>query len=72
MKLRRHNRRSLGAYALGALEAHEEHAIERHVATCDDCFNQLTQLLEVRSVLNQVPPEAFLDGPPDSRESPIA
>lgn len=65
MKLRRHNRHSLGAYALGALDPHEEHAVERHVATCDDCFNQLAKLLELRNLLSQVPPEAFFDGPTD-------
>lgn len=70
MKLRRHNRRSLGAYALGALEPHEQHAIERHVATCDDCFSQLAKLLKLRSLLSQVPPEAFLDGSPDHHLEP--
>jgi anti-sigma factor RsiW len=71
MKLRRHNRRSLGAYALGALDPHQEQAVERHVATCDDCFNQLAKLLKLRNYLSQVPREAFLDGPPDdSQESP--
>jgi anti-sigma factor RsiW len=65
MSPRRHNRRSLGAYALGALRPDEESAVERHVATCDDCFNQLADLLRLRNSLSQVPPEAFLDGPPD-------
>lgn len=68
MNLRRHNRGSLGAYALGALQPDEECTVERHVAACDDCFNQLTGLLRLRNSLSQVPPEAFLDGPPDERQ----
>jgi anti-sigma factor RsiW len=70
MNLRRHNRRSLGAYALGALQPSEERTVERHVATCDDCYNQLTGLLRLRNSLSQVPPEAFLDGPPDDGDRP--
>jgi anti-sigma factor RsiW len=70
MSLRRHNRRSLGAYALGALEPDEECTVERHVATCEDCFNQLADLLRLRNCLSEVPPEAFLDGPPEESPEP--
>jgi anti-sigma factor RsiW len=70
MNLRRHNRRDLGAYVLGALPPDEAGAVERHVAACDECFNQLTSLLRLRNSLNQVPPEAFLDGPPEDNQPP--
>lgn len=60
----RYDRTLLGAYALGALEPDEESAVAEHVATCDDCFSELADLLELRNHLGQVPPEAFLEGPP--------
>jgi anti-sigma factor RsiW len=61
----RRDRPALGAYALGALPPDEERAVEHHVATCDDCFIQLIDFLRLRNWLSQVPPEAFLNGPPD-------
>jgi anti-sigma factor RsiW len=63
-----YDRSLLGAYALGALEPDEERVVEEHVATCDDCFYGLTVLRRLRNHLGQVPPEAFLDGPPEDND----
>jgi anti-sigma factor RsiW len=60
-----HQSEFLGAYVLGALDEVEAHAVEQHVALCDACRTELDELTELRDVLGEVPPEAFLDGPPD-------
>jgi hypothetical protein len=61
-----HDRSVLGAYALGALDPAEEPAVHAHVATCPECQRELAEFVDLRQALDQVPPEAFLDGPPDS------
>ncbi|OLF18056.1 anti-sigma factor family protein [Actinophytocola xanthii] len=60
-----HDRSLLGAYALGALDPVEERAVHAHVAGCPDCQRELAEFVDLRQALDQVPPEAFLDGPPD-------
>ena len=60
-----HDRDQLGAYALGVLDADEKHAIDEHVASCPDCRQDLAELAEMKVSLGDVPPEAFLDGPPE-------
>src|SRR6266536_515122 len=56
----------LGAYALGALDPAEAAEFEqRHLATCAKCRFDLNELMALRSSLDEVPPEAFLDGPPE-------
>jgi hypothetical protein len=55
----------LGAYALGGLSAAEAAGIDEHVAGCADCRAQLTELREMADRLGEVPPEFFLDGPPE-------
>jgi predicted anti-sigma-YlaC factor YlaD len=57
---------SLGAYVLGALEDDETHEVENHLADCADCRAQVAGFAELRAELDEVPPEALLDGPPDS------
>ncbi|WP_304455496.1 zf-HC2 domain-containing protein [Nocardiopsis sp. YSL2] len=59
-----HDPELLGAYTLGALDAHEEAAVEAHLAGCEQCRAELRELDAVRGVLGELPPEAFLDGPP--------
>ncbi|MGW7686879.1 anti-sigma factor family protein [Kribbella sp. NPDC054772] len=60
-----HDRTQLGAYALGALEPSEVAAVDEHLATCAECRAELTELTEMKDFLAEVPPEAFLDGPPE-------
>ncbi|GAB3443530.1 zf-HC2 domain-containing protein [Actinophytocola sediminis] len=60
-----HDRSVLGAYALGALDPAEERAVHAHVSTCPECQRELAEFVDLRQQLDQVPPEAFLDGPPD-------
>jgi hypothetical protein len=56
----------LGAYALGALDAKEAADFERrHLQSCTQCRFDLNELMALRESLDEVPPEAFLDGPPE-------
>ena len=59
-----HDRSQLGAYALGALESDEAREVEQHVAGCAECSAELAEFEEMKAFLGEVPPEAFLDGPP--------
>ncbi|MBW0118481.1 anti-sigma factor family protein [Pseudonocardia abyssalis] len=61
-----HDRGDLGAHALGLLDADEARALEAHLATCADCRNEWESLRDTALALREVPPEMFLDGPPDS------
>ncbi|MFD7157417.1 zf-HC2 domain-containing protein [Kribbella sp. NPDC059898] len=60
-----HDRTQLGAYALGALEPAEAAEVEAHLANCAECRTELAELSELTDFLGEVPPEAFLDGPPE-------
>src|SRR5437879_4028912 len=59
-----HERTRLGAYSLGALTPAEVNEIDAHLASCLACRRELAELSAVRDMLGEVPPEAFLDGPP--------
>jgi anti-sigma factor RsiW len=59
-----HDPSQLGAYALGALEPDEVREVEEHLAGCAECRQELVELEEMKEFLGEVPPEAFLDGPP--------
>jgi hypothetical protein len=60
-----HDQAQLGAYVLGALEAGEAAEFEAHLATCPSCRQEVDELSALRDDLDEIPPEAFLDGPPD-------
>jgi hypothetical protein len=60
-----HDRTQLGAYALGALEPDEAREVGEHLATCPECRAELAELEEMKQFLGEVPPEAFLNGPPE-------
>ncbi|MFF1821263.1 anti-sigma factor family protein [Kribbella sp. NPDC058245] len=60
-----HDHSQLGAYALGALEPAEIREVDEHLATCAECRTELAELEEMKELLGEVPPEAFLDGPPE-------
>ena len=60
-----HDQSQLGPYVLGALGPDEARAVEQHLAGCAECRRELAELEETTDFLGEVPPEAFLDGPPD-------
>src|SRR5215212_9194000 len=60
-----HDPTELGALALGLLDPDRTRAVEEHLATCATCRRDLEDLTAVTHLLGEVPPEAFLDGPPD-------
>ncbi len=63
-----HDRAQLGAYALGALQPAEARVVHDHVTACLDCQREVNELMMIRRALDQVPPEAFVDGPPEDGE----
>lgn len=60
-----HDHTSLAAYALRALDPVEARAVDAHLAGCAACRAELHALSELEAALGEVPPEAFLDGPPE-------
>jgi hypothetical protein len=60
-----HDQSRLGPYVLGSLGPDEARVVEQHVAECADCRREMAALEETKNLLGEVPPEAFLDGPPD-------
>jgi anti-sigma factor RsiW len=60
-----HDRSMLGAYALGALDPREAQLVHDHLLTCAECRLEVAELADLRAAMDDVPPEAFLDGPPD-------
>ena len=59
-----HDHSQLGAYVLGGLEPDEIRALDEHLAGCAAAREELAELEEMKEFLGEVPPEAFLDGPP--------
>jgi hypothetical protein len=59
-----HDQSLLGPYVLGVLEPDDVRELEEHLLACTDCRQQLAELEEMKELLGEVPPEAFLDGPP--------
>ena len=60
-----HDPAELGALALGLLDPDRTRAVEEHLMTCATCRRDLEDLTAVTDLLGEVPPEAFLEGPPD-------
>jgi len=67
-----HPHELLGPYSVDALDADEQRQVGEHVAICPGCREELDELDSFRSLLDQVPPEAFLDGPPDGGDLLLA
>ncbi len=63
-----HDPSLLGAYVLGALDADEAGRIDEHLASCASCRTEVAELTAWTDMLGDVPPEAFLDGPPDGSD----
>lgn len=63
-----HDQGQLAAYVLGGLHPAEAASFEAHLASCPTCRREVRELSELRYHLDEVPPEAFLEGPPDGGE----
>lgn len=63
-----HDQGQLAAYVLGGLNPAEAASFEAHLASCPACRREVRELSELRYHLDEVPPEAFLEGPPDGGE----
>ena len=61
----RHDPIELGALALGLLTPEQTRAARQHLTGCAMCRREYEELTEMTGVLGELPPEAFLDGPPD-------
>lgn len=61
----RHETPDLGVYALGGLSEAEKAEIDAHLAGCETCRAELAELTEMAGRLGEVPPEFFLEGPPE-------
>ncbi|MFJ6938725.1 anti-sigma factor family protein [Streptomyces sp. NPDC101132] len=59
-----HVNEQLGPYVLGVLDDAEAGAVEEHLASCTDCAAEVAAFRELEEALGEVPPEAFLEGPP--------
>ncbi len=63
-----HQTEQLGAYVLGVLDPGEELAVQRHLDTCPTCRLEVGELREMEAALGELPPEAFIEGPPDGAD----
>lgn len=54
----------LGAYVLGVLDHDEQEAVQGHLDSCTACRREVDDLREMEAALGEIPPEAFLEGPP--------
>jgi hypothetical protein len=59
-----HDPGELSAHALGLLGGAQARAVEQHLADCATCRREWAELRETADLLDSVPPEMFLDGPP--------
>ncbi|MGK5681174.1 anti-sigma factor family protein [Actinoplanes sp. URMC 104] len=59
-----HQTEQLGAYALGVLDDDEWAAVHAHVEDCPQCRREVGDLRALEERLGEIPPEAFLEGPP--------
>jgi Putative zinc-finger len=61
-----HYPEELGAHVLGLLDPVQSYAVEEHLAGCPACRREWEELRGMVDVLDYVPPEAALEGPPDA------
>ncbi|GAA0531462.1 hypothetical protein GCM10010172_10240 [Paractinoplanes ferrugineus] len=59
-----HETALLGAYVLGVLDLSEQDSVRAHLDGCAPCRREVDDLREMEQALGELPPEAFLDGPP--------
>ena len=58
----------LAGYVLGALDQSEIERVEQHLSTCAICRAELPLLQAAVTDMRTVPPESFIDGPPDDAD----
>jgi hypothetical protein len=58
----------IDGYIVGSLDPDMLLAVEQHLATCEECRDEVRSLREVQELLASVPVEAFLEGPPDDAD----
>jgi anti-sigma factor RsiW len=58
----------LAGYVFGVLDQAGVDAVEEHLRTCDICAAELPRLQATLAHLDEVPPEAFIDGPPEGAD----
>jgi hypothetical protein len=66
MSAEAHDAQMLGAYVLDTLDPDERRDVDAHLAECEVCRADVVELEAVKSVLEDIPPEALLHGPPDA------
>ncbi|MGW6913295.1 zf-HC2 domain-containing protein [Kitasatospora sp. NPDC054939] len=54
----------LGPYVLGVLDGDDVRRVEEHLPGCGTCREEVAALRELETTLGEVPPEAFIEGPP--------
>jgi hypothetical protein len=59
-----HDPAGLGAYVLGVLDRDDQAAVDAHLTSCPACRREVDDLRAMEAALGEIPPEAFLDGPP--------
>jgi anti-sigma factor RsiW len=59
-----HDPGELAAHALGLLDTREAAAVQAHLSTCAQCRREYADLRDTSALLDEVPPEMFLEGPP--------
>ena len=60
------DRELLGAYLLDLADADETRRVEHRLAVDAAYRSEMEELRQMTDLLGEVPPEAFLDGPPDA------
>jgi anti-sigma factor RsiW len=63
-----HKTELLGAYVLGVLDGEEWTTVQTHLRDCPYCRQEADDLRQLENALGEIPPEAFLDGPPPDGE----
>ncbi|MDQ7906388.1 zf-HC2 domain-containing protein [Phytohabitans sp. ZYX-F-186] len=66
MSAEAHDAQMLGAYVLETLDPDERRGVDAHLAECEICRAEVVELEAVKDVLEDIPPEALLHGPPDA------
>lgn len=61
-----HDPEELTAHALGLLDGAEAEAVEEHLRGCAACRQEWARIRETAELVASVPPESFVDGPPES------
>lgn len=59
-----HETELLGAYVLGVLDRDEQAVVQSHLDGCAPCRREVEDLRGMEAALGEIPPEAFLEGPP--------